>query len=86
MSSHVFLGYFPEKDSAGKEQWPLGDEKTWKEGMNSVSTGKKPDCMREVSISDCDLDVSDVTKSFINHVQTSLARQPYNLGKTCFLH
>jgi len=26
------------------------------------------------------LDVADVTKSFVNHVQTSLARQAYNLG------
>lgn len=33
-----YLGYLPEKDSSGKEQWPLGDEKTWKEGMTSVQT------------------------------------------------
>ena len=26
------------------------------------------------------IDVEQITKSFVNHVQTSLARQPYNLG------
>ena len=28
----------------------------------------------------CLEDVKDITNSFVNHVQTSLARQPYNLG------
>ena len=26
-------------------------------------------------------DTSQITKSFVHHVQTSLARQPYNLGE-----
>lgn len=29
------------------------------------------------------LDETDYTKSFVNHVQTSLSRQAYNLGKSC---
>ncbi|KAH8114838.1 glycosyltransferase family 35 protein [Phellopilus nigrolimitatus] len=44
------------------EIWPLGDEKTWKEGIRGV-----------------DADVPSISKSIVNHVQTSLARQAYNL-------
>ncbi|KAJ7024442.1 hypothetical protein C8F04DRAFT_908672, partial [Mycena alexandri] len=54
--------YLPETDASGKEKWPRGDEKVWKE------------CMRG-----CFPDVPAITKSFVSHVQTSLARQPYNL-------
>ncbi|KAJ7655854.1 glycogen phosphorylase [Mycena polygramma] len=58
----TLTGYLPETDAAGKEKWPRGEEKVWKEGMRDVDT-----------------DVSSITKSFVNHVQTSLARQPFNL-------
>ncbi|KAJ6629923.1 glycogen phosphorylase [Mycena sp. CBHHK59/15] len=58
----TLTGYLPETDASGKEKWPRGDEKVWKEGMRKLDT-----------------DVSSITKSFVNHVQTSLARQPYNL-------
>ncbi|KAJ7159953.1 glycogen phosphorylase [Mycena crocata] len=58
----TLTGYLPETDASGKEKWPRGEEKVWKEGMRDVDT-----------------DVSSITKSFVNHVQTSLARQPYNL-------
>ncbi|EEB95745.1 hypothetical protein MPER_05237, partial [Moniliophthora perniciosa FA553] len=54
--------YLPEVDSSGKEKWPRGDEKVWKEGMRGV-----------------DGDVKSIAKSFVNHAQTSLARQAYNL-------
>ncbi|KAF8963280.1 glycogen phosphorylase [Flammula alnicola] len=54
--------YLPEKDASGKDKWPRGDEKAWKDGMRNV-----------------DKDVQQVTRSFVGHVQTSLARQPYNL-------
>ncbi|KAG5642659.1 hypothetical protein DXG03_002371 [Asterophora parasitica] len=58
----TLTGYLPEKDAAGKEQWPRGDEKTWKSAIRGLDT-----------------DVESITKSFVNHVQTSLARQPHNL-------
>ncbi|KAJ7756371.1 glycogen phosphorylase [Mycena olivaceomarginata] len=62
MLTRLYAGYLPETDASGKEKWPRGEEKVWKEGMRDVDT-----------------DVSSITKSFVNHVQTSLARQPYNL-------
>ncbi|KAH6873979.1 glycogen phosphorylase [Coprinopsis sp. MPI-PUGE-AT-0042] len=55
----TLTGYLPETDASGKEKWPRGDEKVWKEGIRGY--------------------VKDITKSFVNHVQTSLARQAYNL-------
>jgi len=58
----TLTGYLPEKDASGRDKWPRGDEKVWKEGTRTV-----------------DKDVKDVTKSFVSHVQTSLARQAYNL-------
>ncbi|RXW24223.1 hypothetical protein EST38_g1632 [Candolleomyces aberdarensis] len=58
----TLTGYLPEVDATGKEHWPRGDEKVWKEALRGV-----------------DKDVPSVTKSFVNHVQTSLARQAYNL-------
>lgn len=38
--SLVFTGYIPDKDPSGKEIWPRGDEKTWKEGLRGVDSGK----------------------------------------------
>ncbi|KAI0060095.1 glycosyltransferase family 35 protein [Artomyces pyxidatus] len=55
-------GDFPEVDDRGKEKWPRGDEKTWKDAMRGVHS-----------------ELPEVTKSIVNHVQTSLARAPYNL-------
>lgn len=62
----TLTGYLPEKDSEGKERWPRGEEKVWKDGLRSLDSG-----------------VPSITKSIVNHVQTSLARQPHeidNLG------
>uniref|UniRef100_A0A8H7XXI4 Alpha-1,4 glucan phosphorylase n=1 Tax=Psilocybe cubensis TaxID=181762 RepID=A0A8H7XXI4_PSICU len=58
----TLTGYLPEKDEEGRDKWPKGEEKVWKDGMRSL-----------------DKDVNDITRSFVNHVQTSLARQPYNI-------
>ncbi|KDR78010.1 hypothetical protein GALMADRAFT_244981 [Galerina marginata CBS 339.88] len=58
----TLTGYLPEKDASGRDKWPRGDEKVWKDGIRAV-----------------DKDVEDVTKSFVGHVQTSLARQAYNI-------
>ena len=43
-ASHVLIaipspGYLPEKDAAGKEKWPKGDESVWKGGMRGLDTG-----------------------------------------------
>ncbi|GJE89080.1 glycosyltransferase family 35 protein [Phanerochaete sordida] len=59
----TLTGYLPEVDEkTGKEKWPRGEEKVWKEGSRGP-----------------DRDVPSITKSFVNHVNTSLARQAYNL-------
>ncbi|KAF9066048.1 glycogen phosphorylase [Rhodocollybia butyracea] len=58
----TLTGYTPDVDESGKEKWPRGEEKVWKEGTRGVDT-----------------DVTSITKSIVNHVQTSLARQAYNL-------
>ncbi|KAK7460678.1 Non-essential glycogen phosphorylase [Stygiomarasmius scandens] len=58
----TLTGYLPEVDESGKEKWPRGDEKTWKEAMRAL-----------------DKDIPSISRSIVNHVQTSLARQAYNL-------
>jgi starch phosphorylase len=58
----TLTGYLPEKDESGKEKWPRGDEKVWKDGLRGLDT-----------------DETSITKSIVSHVQTSLARQAYNL-------
>ena len=35
-------GYFPDVDESGKEKWPRGDEKTWKEGLRAQDKGRIP--------------------------------------------
>ena len=37
-NTHTLL--LPDKDADGKELWPLGDEKTWKESMRGADTGE----------------------------------------------
>ncbi|KAI0370981.1 glycogen phosphorylase [Pilatotrama ljubarskyi] len=34
----TLTGYTPETDASGKEKWPVGDEKVWKEGIPSLTT------------------------------------------------
>jgi len=34
------IGDFPEVDEKGKEKWPKGDEKTWKDALRGVTTGE----------------------------------------------
>lgn len=34
------LGDFPEVDDKGKEKWPKGDEKTWKDALRGVTSGE----------------------------------------------
>ena len=34
------LGYFAEVDESGKEKWPRGEEKVWKEGLRAQDTGR----------------------------------------------
>ncbi|KAH8077380.1 glycogen phosphorylase [Cristinia sonorae] len=60
----TLTGYTPDTDEKGKEKWPRGDEKVWKDGLRGV-----------------DKDVPDITRSVVHHVQTSLARQAYNLDE-----
>ncbi|KAI6164019.1 glycosyltransferase family 35 protein [Pisolithus thermaeus] len=55
--------YIPEQDEDGKDKWPRGEEKIWRDNLRSPDT-----------------DVPSIARSFVNHVQTSLARQPHNLN------
>jgi len=32
-------GYLPEKDASGKDKWPRGEEKVWREGMRTIDKG-----------------------------------------------
>jgi hypothetical protein len=81
----VATGYLPEKDASGKDKWPRGEEKVWREGMRTIDRGE---LTTFVFVFPHDrntyknTDVDQVTKSVVNHVQTSLARQCYNLGTT----
>ncbi|KZV77884.1 hypothetical protein EXIGLDRAFT_784643, partial [Exidia glandulosa HHB12029] len=57
-------GYLPEKDAkTGAEVWPRGDATTWKSGMRGG----------------VEADVGEISKNIVHHVQTSLARQAYNI-------
>lgn len=83
----VATGYLPEKDASGKDKWPRGEEKVWREGMRTIDRGEFTTfdfCLfsRSSTLRNENTDVDHVTKSIVNHVQTSLARQCYNLGTT----
>ncbi|KAH7089314.1 carbohydrate phosphorylase-domain-containing protein, partial [Auriculariales sp. MPI-PUGE-AT-0066] len=56
-------GYRAETDATGEEVWPRGDPKVWKAG---IRTG-------------LETDASQISSNIVHHVQTSLARQAYNL-------
>ena len=77
----IVSGYIPEKDDSGKEKWPRGEEEVWKDGYRKLDTGK---CLGEHGRVvgphfNSHPDIPSITKSFVNHVQTSLARQVYSL-------
>ena len=36
----VAIGYLPEKDASGKDKWPRGEEKVWREGMRTIDKGE----------------------------------------------
>jgi hypothetical protein len=36
----VATGYLPEKDASGKDKWPRGEEKVWREGMRTIDRGE----------------------------------------------
>jgi starch phosphorylase len=77
----VATGYLPEKDASGKDKWPRGEEKVWREGMRTIDRGEFTTfVLCSLTIEHENTDVDQVTKSVVNHVQTSLARQCYNLG------
>ena len=79
----VATGYLPEKDASGKDKWPRGEEKVWREGMRTIDRGEFTTSflLSYLTIATHEnTDVDQVTKSVVNHVQTSLARQCYNLG------
>lgn len=57
-------GFTPERDEkTGKEIWPRGDEKTWKNALAEAPA----------------TDDESIVKSIVRHVQTTLGRQAYNL-------
>ena len=36
----VATGYLPEKDESGKDKWPRGEEKVWRDGMRTIDRGE----------------------------------------------
>ena len=92
-----YTGYLPDQDVDGKEKWIRGSEEVWKTGMRVLDKGSYESYIPgDAQITDgrCPIpsvDVESITKTFVNHVQTSLARQPYNIGEIlfslrCFAH
>jgi starch phosphorylase len=81
ISHERYAGYLPEVDEDGKEKWPRGQEKVWKAGLRGLDAGEFAGQFPSVvDVVDCCVkDVPSITKSIVNHVQTSLARQAYNL-------
>ena len=59
----------------------------WKDGLRALDKGRRPPVQfhprsisRPTSLTDLNsTDVPSITRSIINHVQTSLSRQAYNL-------
>lgn len=72
------VGDFPEVDEKGQEKWPKGDEKTWKAALRGITTGESLS-LPLYPVTDSSADSPDISKSIVNHVQTSLARAPYNI-------
>lgn len=69
-------------DEKGQEKWPKGDEKTWKTAMRDITSGKHFFLIAPfhfICLTGHSTDTPQITKSFVNHVQTSLARAPYNI-------
>lgn len=84
-SSHTFFRLLPRERLVGQRTVAIGRRENLERGHD--------DCPHQCVVCDpiftrnnWDPDVSEVTKSVIGHVQTSLARQPYNLGMICVLH
>jgi glycogen phosphorylase len=74
-------GDFPEVDEKGQEKWPKGDEKSWKDAMRGITSGKlfsRPNASLHL-VTGPSADKPDIAKSIVHHVQTSLARAPYNI-------
>jgi starch phosphorylase len=78
-----FAAFFPERDASGKEKWPRGDEKTWKAGAPGLSDGNARNLAFNAHLAITRnhqfTDVPSITKSIVNHVQTSLSRQAHNI-------
>ena len=73
-------GDFPEVDEKGQEKWPRGDEASWKAALRGVDGGStfRFACIVHRA-TDLTAEVPGITKSVVNHVQTSLGRAPYNI-------
>jgi starch phosphorylase len=72
------IGDFPEVDEKGQEKWPKGDEKTWKAALRGITTGELFSLPLYPS-TDNSAEPPEISKSIVHHVQTSLARAPYNI-------
>lgn len=68
----LILGsYFPAKAGAKPEEWPLGDESTWKEALKAQTV-------------DGD-DSQAVANSIVRHTTTTLGRQAFNMDEVSSL-
>jgi hypothetical protein len=73
------VGDFPEVDEKGEEKWPKGDEKTWKTALRGITTGEPFFSSPYYTATDSSADAPEISQSIVHHVQTSLARAPYNI-------
>jgi hypothetical protein len=73
------VGDFPEVDEKGEEKWPKGDEKTWKTALRGITTGEPFFSPPYYTATDSSTDAPAISQSIVHHVQTSLARAPYNI-------
>ena len=73
------VGDFPEVDEKGEEKWPKGDEKTWKNALRGITTGEPFFSPPYYTATDSSTDAPEIAQSIVHHVQTSLARAPYNI-------
>lgn len=69
MHSYLILGsYFPSQPGVqADEEWPLGDESTWKKALKAQTVD--PD------------DSQAVANTIIRHTTTTLARQAFNMDE-----
>jgi starch phosphorylase len=67
-SDHLLIeagSYFPSKAGEESQEWPLGDESTWKEALKAQTVDPE--------------NAQEVANSIVRHTTTTLGRQAFNM-------